>query len=312
MQDIPVFAGISGPRFAQALHGWLDAQPVRCVTISGRERPAGIERRPGVVQRLRRMPAEPGERAPAGHLFAIDASITPLRAGRPRQHASYYARTVVIASGFDDVWPDIEVDESAHRLYRRYRTVFRFAGNQKGWHVCIRCDGHLHVDQHLAILATGDLAWDIAHGAQDFTTKMTILTNGEPHGFSDQQLRVLERQEIAIEPERVVAHIGKGTDLLGLRLADSRELYFDGYLVDRGLIPNTAYLKPEDGWQLQTNEDGLLVVDEDAQVLDPGGTPIPGLFAAGDIVAGQRNLIATAFGLGQNAGLAASDLMREW
>jgi thioredoxin reductase len=47
-------------------------------------------------------------------------------------------------------------------------------------------------------------------------------------------------------------------------------------------------------------------------VLDPAGEPVPGVYAAGDIVADQRNLIATAFGLGQNAGLAASDLMREW
>jgi thioredoxin reductase len=141
---------------------------------------------------------------------------------------------------------------------------------------------------------------------------MTILTNGAPHAFNPSQLRTLEQQGIAIVPERIVAHVGKGIDLLGLRLDNGRELYFDGFFVDYGLAPNTGYLKPEDGWHLQTDEEGLLVVDEDGQVLDPEGTPVPGLFAAGDIVAGQRNLIATAFGLGQNAGLAASDLMREW
>jgi thioredoxin reductase len=312
MQDAPVFPGIAGPRFAQALHRWMEAQPVRCVTIGGRERTIGVERRPGFVLRLTRVPPEPGDLAPAGHLFEIETSAAPLRAHQPLRWERYYARTVVVASGFEDVWPDIEIDESAHRLYRRYRVVFRYAGNRKGWHVCIRCDGHLHVDEHLAILATGDLAWGIARGAQDFTSRMTILTDGEPHGFSDRQLQTLERQKIAIEPERVVAHIGKGTDLLGLRLADGRELYFDGFFVDRGLVPNTAYLKAEDGWQVQTDEEGLLVVDEDGQVLDPAGTPVAGLFAAGDIVAGQRNLIATAFGLGQNAGLAASDLLREW
>jgi len=53
-------------------------------------------------------------------------------------------------------------------------------------------------------------------------------------------------------------------------------------------------------------------VDEDGAVLGADGNAVPGLFAAGDIVAGQRNLIATAFGLGQNAGLSAADLMREW
>jgi thioredoxin reductase len=312
LQDAPVFSGITGPRFAQALHHWLKTHAIRCISIGGQARTVGIERRPGVVLRTTQVPPPDGERAPAGYLFELEASTAPLRAHQPLQVERFHARSLVVASGFEDVWPDIEVDESARRLYRRYRTVFRYAGNQKGWHVCIRCDGHLHVDQHLAILATGDLAWGIARGAQDFTNKMTILTDGEPHGFSDEQLRSLDRRRIHIEPERVVAHIGSGTDLLGLRLADGREVFFDGYFVDRGLVPNTGYLKPEDGWQLQTDEEGLLVVDEDGQVLDPAGAPVPGLFAAGDIVAGQRNLIATAFGLGQNAGLAASDLLREW
>ena len=311
IMDAPVFTGITGPRFAQALHHWLNAQPVEQVTIGGRKRLAGIERRPGMVLRLRTTPAG-GEAAPAGHLFEVETSVHPLRHHQPLSIERFYGRTVVIASGFEDVWPDIEVDAGARRLYQRYRMVFRYAGNRKGWHVCIRCDGHLHVDEHLAIVATGDFAWGIARGAQDFTDKMTVLTNGQPHGFSEKRLRVLKERDIQIEPEKIVAHIGKGTELLGLRLADGRELFFDGYMVDYGLVPNTAFLTAEDGWRIQTDEEGLLVVDEDGQVLEPDGTPVPGLFAAGDIVAGQRNLIATAFGLGQNAGLAASDLMREW
>ncbi|HEX2036309.1 MAG TPA: NAD(P)/FAD-dependent oxidoreductase [Chloroflexota bacterium] len=350
IQDAPVFERVTGPRFARALQRWMGAQPVRAVTIGGRERLAGIEYRPGVVLRVRPVPPEPDELAPAGHLLELEVSTralptSPAPRARPAHgegdqgaagqgqsagaqappapaappaspaplHVErFYARTVVVASGFEDVWPDIEVEPGVPRLYQRYRTLFRYAGNRKGWHVCIRCDGHLHVDEHLAILAAGDLAWGIARGAQDFTDRMTILTNGRPHGFTSEQLEVLQQRGIKIEEEAVVAHMGKGTDLLGLRLADGRELYFDGFLLDYGLQPNTEYLRPEDGWALQRDEDGLLVIDEDGQVLDEGGTPVPGLFAAGDIVAGQRNLIATAFGLGQNAGLSASDLMREW
>ncbi len=86
-------------------------------------------------------------------------------------------------------------------------------------------------------------------------------------------------------------------------------VYFDGFLVDEGLEPNTQFLK---GWDVQTDEEGLLVVNEDGQVLDSQGEPVPGLFAAGDIVAGTRKLIATAFALGQNAGLSASDSLRKW
>jgi len=312
LQDAPVFPGITGPRFVRALREWMDAQPVRRVAIGGRERAVGIDRRAGLGGDALHVEDEAGERAPAGHLFRLEASVSPLHRGHAVERATFFARTVVVASGFDDLWPDIEVEEGARRLYQRYRSVFRFAGNRKGWHVCIRCDGHLHVDEHLAVLANGDLAWGIVRGAQDFTDRMTILTNGAAPDFSAPQTAVLRERKIEVITERVVAHIGKSTDLLGLRLEDGRELYFDGFILDYGLTPHTDYFKEADGWAFKRDEDGLLYVDEDGQVLDPEGEPVPGVFAAGDIVADQRNLIATAFGLGQNAGLAASDLMREW
>jgi thioredoxin reductase len=319
IQDAPFVGGITGPKLVQALRDWMASQPIRTVTIGGKERTVGIDYRPGVLLRVRRVPPEPGERAPAGHLFELQVSTKSLRhkaTADPTsilEHSSFfYARTFVVATGFEDNWPAIEADPSAPRLYQRHRILFRYAGNRKGWHVCIRCDGHLHVDEPIAILATGDFAWGTARGAQDFTDKITILTNGRPHGLSPERLAILEAQGIPIVTDRIVAHIGKGTDLMGLRLADGRELYFDGFILDEGLTPNTEYLDAEDGWSLQTDEEGLLIVDEDGQVLDPEGDPIPGLFAAGDIIADQRNLIATAFALGQNAGLSASDLMREW
>ena len=90
-----------------------------------------------------------------GDLIELVTSVEKLQKGKPLTIERFLARAVVIASGFEDKWPDIEVDESAERLFQRYRAVFRYAGNAKGWHVCIRCDGHLHIDKHLAIWASG-------------------------------------------------------------------------------------------------------------------------------------------------------------
>ena len=92
-------------------------------------------------------------------------------------------------------------------------------------------------------------------------------------------------------------------------MIDGTELYFHGFLVDEGLIPNTKFLE---GWDYQKDEEGLIIANEDMQMLDSKGEPIPGLFAAGDIISGERNLIATAFALGQEAGLSASDSLRKW
>ena len=303
-QDVPVFGAITGPKFTHALREWTAHHPVRTITLAGRQRQTGIRYQPAYVLRVRRA---------AQGFLSVEATTAPLApAGATPQTEVFFARTLVVASGFEDKWPDIEVNESAARLYKRHSTLFRFAGNCRGWHVCIRCDGHLHVDEDLAILATGDYAWYAARGAQDFTDKVTILTNGRPHQLSPERLGTLRERRIAVIEDKIVAHVGKGTDLLGLRLEDGRELYFHGFLLDEGQTPNTGYLRPEDGWRLKTDDEGQLYVDEDGQVIGPDDCPVPNLYAAGDIVADQRNLIATAFALGQNAALAASDSLREW
>ncbi|MBI1926034.1 NAD(P)/FAD-dependent oxidoreductase [Candidatus Poribacteria bacterium] len=197
----------------------------------------------------------------------------------------------------------------AERIYQRYPTLFRYAGNRKGWHVCIRCDGHLHIDQHLAIVGVGEYIYGVAIGAQDFTDQMTILTHGRPHGMSPEVLEQVHRRGINIIETKIKAHIGEKTDLLGFEMEDGSTLYFDGFFVDEGLQANTAFLA---AWNYQKDDEGLIIINEDAQLLDASGVPIPGLFAAGDIVSGTRNLIATAFALGQNAGLSASDTLRKW
>ena len=220
------------------------------------------------------------------------------------------ARTVVVASGFEDGWPDIEIEPSAERAYARYGVVFRFAGNHRGWHVCVRCDGHLHTDQELAIVGVGDYIFDVVHGAQDFTP---------PDDRADQRTsarhvgggawRKWSRRGVRLETERIEAHIGSGRDLLGLRLADGRELFFDGFFVDEGLVANDEFLAR---FSPQHDDEGFLVCDEDHRVLDVDGKPIAGIWACGDIVAGERNLIAAAFASGQDAGLEASDSLRRW
>jgi thioredoxin reductase len=300
LEDVPVFSGITGPEFIAALYEWMASRPVREIVIGGRRQKAGIEVKDGMVLRATRHPEG---------FIDIEVSVAPLKGRSVTAVEHVIGRTLVIASGFEDLWPDIEVDEEAERLYQRYRTVFRYAGNRKGWHVCIRCDGHLHVDEHLAIVGVGDYIYPVTVGAQDFTSRMTILTNGRPHGMSSEVLENLHRRGIDIIEEKILAHIGRGTDLLGFRFADGRELFFDGFFVDEGLRANIDYLE---GWSLKKDAEGLLVVDEDGQVLDPEGRKVSGLFAAGDVVSGTRKLIATAFASGQNAGLSASDALRVW
>ena len=299
IEDAPVFPGIIGPNFAKELMRWMESRPVVDFMIGGERRKTGIDVRDGLVRTLKRN----------GDLFELEASTKTLKRNTDLEIAHFKSRTVVVAAGFDDKWPDIEFEPGAERLYKQYTTVFRYAGNRKGWHVCIRCDGHLHVNEHLALLGVGDYIYEAAIGAQDFTDKITILTNGRPHGMSPPVLEQIQEHKINIIETKIKRHIGEKTNLLGFEMIDGSELFFHGFLVDEGLIPNTKFLE---GWNYQKDEEGLIIANEDMQMLDSKGAPIPGLFAAGDIISGERNLIATAFALGQEAGLSASDSLRRW
>src|SRR5690606_13363335 len=142
IEDAPVFpGGVTGPQLIKALREWVAGFPVRPRSESD-PRPVGIDLRGGVLLNLIR--TDDG--------FELVVSTAPRRPGKPLTIERFRARAVVIATGFEDRWPDIEVDESAQAIYERYRVVFRYAGNRRGWHLCIRCDGHLHVDRHIAVV----------------------------------------------------------------------------------------------------------------------------------------------------------------
>ncbi|MCG9129523.1 NAD(P)/FAD-dependent oxidoreductase [Candidatus Poribacteria bacterium] len=299
IEDAPVFPGIIGPNFAKELMKWMESRPVVEFKLGDEQRKAGIDIKDGLVTKLTKK----------DDVFVLEASTSTLKKDNSIQLEQFTSRTVVVASGFDDKWPDIEFQPDENRLYKQYATVFRYAGNRKGWHVCIRCDGHLHVNEHLALLGVGDYIYEAAIGAQDFTEEITILTNGRPHGMSPHILNQLEERNIDIIETGIKRHIGEKTDLLGFEMMDGTELFFHGFLVDEGLIPNTKFLS---GWDYQKDDEGLIIANEDMQMLDSEGNPIPGLYAAGDIISGERNLIATAFALGQEAGLSASDSLRKW
>lgn len=293
IEDIPFLAPITGPRLRAQVQ-----ERLRSLAPKGGDS-RGVTLRGAYVLHVAR----------AAEGFAIDASTEPLRGGEIVARETFLARTLVVASGFEDGWPDIERDPNGRRMLERYRTVFRYAGNQSGWHLCIRCDGHLHFNQHFVLLGVGEEIYEAALGAQDFTRRITILTNGRPAGLPPAVLAQARERDIQIDTRRIIRHIGKGTRLEGVEFEDGEQLMADGFLADEGLEPNTAFLA---AFTLQRTPEGLLRVGENGEALRPDGTQEPGLYIAGDLVAGARKLVAAAAASGQDAGLAASDALRSW
>ena len=247
----------------------------------------GGNRRPHPAHRYRvptRLRAQaPGAQRRADAVLRWKTSVEPLRSERPIKHTPLPGPgTVVVASGFDDVWPDIEVNEQAERLYQRYQTVFRFAGNRRGWHVLYSLRRAF-----CTLTSTSPSSpWETTPSAppvapQDFTSKITILTNGRPprpSGRRDLANRAGAGYRDCRDPKsRHTSASAPTCSDFGLPTVPS--VYFDGFPGGRGADPQHAVSR----WlgTCRPTRRGLLIVNDDRQVLTSAGEPVPGLFAAG-------------------------------
>jgi thioredoxin reductase len=126
LEDVPVSPGVTGPALRKQLDAWIEAYPIVDITIAGEERKAGILHQGGVVLNV--------VRTDDGH-FDVETSTAALKAGVDKTVEHFVGRALIVASGFEDVWPDIEVNEEAESEFKRYQIVYRFSGNKRGWHV---------------------------------------------------------------------------------------------------------------------------------------------------------------------------------
>ena len=103
IEDAPVFAGITGIEFAKALREWTEGQPERAIQRGGEERMVGIRRADGFALDLKRL---------GDGTFELTYATEPLsRDGQVGATTIALGRTVVVASGFEDGWPDIEIND---------------------------------------------------------------------------------------------------------------------------------------------------------------------------------------------------------
>ena len=102
IEDAPVFAGITGVQFAKALQGWTEGQPERTIRRGGQERMAGIRRADGFALDLERLDDGPFRLTYAREQLSRDGQVGAT--------TTALGRTVVVASGFEDGWPDIEIE----------------------------------------------------------------------------------------------------------------------------------------------------------------------------------------------------------
>jgi len=172
---------------------------------------------------------------------------------------SAVARTVILATGVEDLKPDIVAWEEA-----TLSTAVRW---------CPICDGFEGTDQSIALLAGAEDGFRHAVFLRTYTDRLTLLVRPGGPGLTSHQRQELNQLKVRVVEESI-RHIHA---LAGIQvdLESGESLSFDALYPMVGCSPRTELLK---NLATRSDENGMLWVDEHQC------TSIPGLYAAGDVV----------------------------
>lgn len=194
-------------------------------------------------------------------------------------HSPIHTRHVLLATGARDVEPDLpDLPDAVRRGLVRY---------------CPVCDGFESRDRRIAVIGHGARgASEALFIARSFSDDVTLLTLGNPMELDDATREALTHRRVRIEARPVIGLDVQDGRIAALRL-DVAELRFDILYSALGLHYRTE-LAAALGAAMEPN--GSLRVDAGMQ------TSVPGLYAAGDIVAGLDQIVV---GMG-HAAIAAT------
>lgn len=171
----------------------------------------------------------------------------------------------------------------------------------RGVSYCATCDGPLFKGKKVAVIGGGNSAFSGVIDLLPIATEIYIVDIAD-HWFADPilQRQVLgakkvktyqEHRVLEIKGERLV----KGLVIESLKSGKQEELEVEGVFIEIGNLPNTEFLR---GF-LKLNDRGEIIYDGTCR------TSVPGVFAAGDVVAGLDKQLILAAGQGAQAALSA-------
>ena len=177
----------------------------------------------------------------------------------------------------------------------------------RGVSYCAVCDSAFFRDQRVAVVGGGDTAITEALHLAKFASNITIIHRRD-------QLRAghVLQEKLRSEPkidflwDTTVTAI-EGADmverikLLNVKTGQSAEMEVSGVFVSVGTNPDTEYVKTI----LPLDESGYIITNEKME------TPVPGIFAAGDIRHNSARQAITAAGDGATAAIYAQKYLTE-
>ena len=170
----------------------------------------------------------------------------------------------------------------------------------KGVFYCATCDGHQFENKVVAVAGGGDSALTEAFNLSKIAAEVVIIEiMDELTGTCILRDKVLNHPKIEVLCGVKIEKINGDDKVESLDLFDTEsqskgQLDVDGILVHIGRIPGTGFI---DGL-VPLSEEGFILVDEHMQ------TPVPGIFAAGDIRQHSPMQIISACGDGATAAVS--------
>lgn len=194
---------------------------------------------------------------------------------------AYRARRILLATGIEDVGPDLPDFES-------------FEGTSI-WH-CPACDGYEYAGGRLVIVGRGPQLAGYVSEFLAYTEHLTVLTNGAGPEFADAEKAALDRRGIAVYTAPVQRLVGREGQLERIELDDGTNLDADAIFYSVGHVRRTELIE-QLGCEL--GADGVVM----GRCQE---TTVPGIYAAGDI-APLEELVVVAAAMGA---VAANNLHR--
>ena len=188
------------------------------------------------------------------------------------------AACVLLATGASDIEPNLpNLPNAVQRGLVRY---------------CPICDGYEVMNKSVAVIGYGERGLgEAVFIARTYTPYVTLLTLGEPMGLDPEEKTQVADHDIKVIGEPIVA-LDCSSEEINLRAQNGDEHRFDVLYSALGMRVRSELAV---SLGAEHDEDGAILVDEHSM------TSVDGLYAAGDVTVGLRQIVV---GLAQ-AALAA-------
>jgi thioredoxin reductase (NADPH) len=178
----------------------------------------------------------------------------------------------------------------------------KFTG--KGISYCATCDGFFFKDKKVAVVGGGNTAAVEALYLRNIGMDVSLVHRRNQLRAEKRYQKDIEDKGVRVIYDTVVCGFNgsqtlESIDLKDVNTEEHRTEEFDGAFVSIGLIPNTELAK---NLGVEMDDRGYIIVDDFQR------TSVKGVYAAGDITGGARQIV-TSCAQGAQAALASTEVL---